>query len=172
MKIDSSIILFLYLFILGLIVTIFLPEIDNIFGGVDNCLVCTKIHFNGYFTNWGISHFFAFMVAGYISPKNVYYIISTGILWEIIELYYEYTSKLNHEHYLCKKNILQCTTKISEDEFWQHYLGIKDCNVKLEWPNGGLLGSTSDIIVNTIGVYIGIYIHELIHNRIIDPWEI
>jgi len=172
MKVNSTIILCIYLFILGLIVTIFIAEIDNIFGGIDDCLVCTKYHFNGYFTNWGISHYFAFLIAGYISPKNVYYIIFAGVLWEIIELYYEYISKLNHQHFLCKKKILDCTIKVSEDEFWQHYLGIKDCNITLPWPNGGLLGSVSDITVNILGIYTGIYIHELIHNRIIDPWEI
>lgn len=172
MKIDSSIILFLYLFFLAIFVIKYLLVIDEIIGGFDNCLICTKVHFNGYLTNWSVTHFIAFLIAGYISPKSVYYIILAGILWEVIELYLEYNSKLNHDHYLCKKNIIECKTKMTDDDFWPHYFGVKEYNTQYVWCSGGFLGSVMDIIVNTSGLYLGIYIHELIHNRIIDSWEI
>ena len=121
------------------------------------------MHFNGYLTNWTVSHFIAFLIAGYISPKSVYYIILVGILWEFIELFFEYNSKTNHQHFLCKKKIIECPKKISKRDFWNHYLGIKDYNFTLMWCSGGLIGALLDIFVDTLGVYTGIYIHKLVH---------
>jgi hypothetical protein len=163
MKINRNFILFLYLFILALFVIKYGVVIDNMFGGLDDCFICTKVHFNGYLTNWSVSHFIAFLIAGYISPKSVYYIIFAGISWELIELFFEYNSKTNLEHFLCKKNIIECPKQISTREFWNHYLGIKESDSTFMWGSGGLLGALLDIVVNTLGVYTGIYIHKLVH---------
>ena len=163
MKINRVFILFLYFFIIALFVILYIDVIDNIFGGFDNCFICTKVHFNGYLTNWSISHFIVFLIAGYICPESVYYIILFGISWEVIELFFEYISKTNHQHFLCKKKIIECTKQLSTREFWNHYLGIKESNSILMWSSGGLLGALLDIFVDTLGVYTGIYIHKLVH---------
>ena len=161
---NDTIILILYLLILTIIVIIFLNEIDEYIGGFNNCLICTKVHFNGYITNWTITHFIAFLVAGFISPRNLYLIIFAGVSWEIVELYLEYTSKQNHDNILCKTSIIKCKEKMEYHNFWNHYLGIKEHEkTQLIWCSGGLLGSIMDIIVNTIGVYTGVYIHKLVY---------
>jgi hypothetical protein len=163
MKIDCSVVLFLYLFFLAIFVIKYLLAIDGIFGGFTDCLICTKVRFNGYLTNWTISHYFAFLIAGYICPKNVYFIIFAGILWEFVELFLEYNSKINHEHILCTSKLIECETKMSTHEFWEHYLGIKEHNTTYVWCSGGMVGSLIDIVINTFGVYTGIYIHKLLN---------
>lgn len=161
---NDTIVLLLYLLSLTIVVIIFLNEIDHYIGGFDNCAICTKIHFNGYITNWSITHFIAFLVAGFISPRNLYFIIFAGVSWEIVELYLEYNSKLNHENILCKKNIIKCEKEMNSHDFWNHYLGIKEHkNTQYIWCSGGLLGSVMDIIVNTIGTYTGVYLHKLLY---------
>ena len=157
-------ILLLYLLSLGVFVTILLNVIDDYIGGFDDCFICTKVHFNGYITNWTITHFIAFLVAGIISPRNLYYIIFAGICWEITELYFEYTSKLNHDNILCKKNILKCEKEMTSRDFWYHYFGITEHkNTQYVWSSGGFLGAIMDIIVNTFGVYTGVYLHKLLY---------
>jgi hypothetical protein len=159
----NDLLLYLYLLILAVFVIIFLTEIDQYIGGFDNCLICTKVHFNGYITNWSITHFIAFLVAGFISPRNLYFIIFAGICWEITELYLEYTSKLNHDNILCKKNIIKCDKEMNSHEFWNHYLGITEHeNTQYTWSSGGFLGAIMDIIVNTFGAYTGVYLHKLV----------
>ena len=162
---NDTIILILYLLSVAAVVIIFITEIDEYFGGFDNCLICTKVHFNGYLTNWSISHFIAFLVAGFISPRNLYFIIFAGISWEIVELYFEYTSKRNHDNILCKKKIIKCKEKIiNSHDFWKHYFGIKKYqDIQYLWCSGGFLGAIIDIIVNTCGAYTGIYLHKLVY---------
>lgn len=161
---NDTIIVLLYFITLSIVVIIFLNEIDMYIGGFDDCLICTKLHFNGYITNWSITHFLAFLVAGFISPKNLYFIIFAGVSWEIVELYLEYTSKLNHDNILCKRNIIKCKEKMDSDEFWNHYLGIKEHkNTRYIWCSGGFIGSIMDIIVNTVGIYTGVYLHKLVY---------
>jgi hypothetical protein len=158
------IILCVYFLLLSAIVIIFLNEIDQVIGGFDNCKICIKLHFNGYLTNWSIIHFFVFSIAGFISPENVYFIIIAGTCWEIAELYFEYTSKTNHNHILCRKKVLNCKQNMDKTDFWNHYLGIKEYpSAKYIFCSGGLLGSVMDIIVNIIGVYSGIYIRHLLY---------
>jgi hypothetical protein len=164
-KINNKIILFIYLFFMTIIVIKYIDVIDFYFGGLDDCLICTKVHFNGYLTNWSISHYITFLIAGYISPESVYIIILAGVLWEIVELILEYTSKTNHDSFLCSTRILKyCKIKMTNEEFWHHYFGIKEHkDTKFIWSSGGFLGALLDIIINTLGVYSGIYIHNLVY---------
>lgn len=161
---NGLIILCVYFLLLSIIVIIFLNEIDQFIGGFDNCKICIKLHFNGYLTNWTIIHFVIFSIAGIISPENVYFIIIAGICWEITELYLEYTSKTNNNHILCREKILNCKHSMNKTDFWNHYLGIEEqTDIKYVFCSGGLLGSLMDIIVNTIGVYSGIYMRQLLY---------
>jgi len=161
---NGIIILCVYFLLLSVIVIIFLNEIDQVIGGFVNCKICIKLHFNGYLTNWTIIHFFIFSIAGFISPENVYFIIIAGICWEITELYFEYTSRTNNNHILCRKEILNCKQNMNKTDFWNHYLGIKEHHdTKYIFCSGGLLGSVMDIIVNIIGVYNGIYMRRLLY---------
>jgi hypothetical protein len=169
MKVDTNIVLIIYLFILPIVIIKYFLIIDKIFGGLD-CLICTKVHFNGYITNWSISHFIAFLIAGYISPKSLYYIILLGISWELVELFLEYNSKLNHDHFICKQHIIECKTKLTSREFWSHYLGINE-STNLWWCSGGLFGSLMDITLNTLGVFTGVYIHKSIHKKVLQYWN-
>lgn len=169
MKVDTNVVLLIYLFILPIFIIKYFLMIDKIFGGLD-CLICTKVRFNGYITNWSISHFIAFLIAGYISPKSLYYIILLGISWELVELFLEYNSKLNHDHFICKQHIIECNTKLTSQEFWSHYLGIKETK-NLWWCSGGLFGSLMDITLNTLGVFTGVYIHKSIHKKVLQYWN-
>jgi hypothetical protein len=102
------------------------------------------------------------MIAGYLFPKQFYLILFLGILWEIVELYMEYISKTNHNHPLVKLLNLNCESKITTQQFWDHYLGVEpyDKNKTLFWCSGGLLGSLLDIGADTAGVFSGIYISK------------
>lgn len=159
---NDVVVLITYFAVLVAVVITFMDKIHVMIGGFTKCYICTKVHFNGYITNWSITHFIAFLVAGLISPKSVYYIIVAGIVWEVFELYLEYTSKRNHSSILCKNNIIDCTKQMSDTEFWNHYLGIKEHEYTQIWCSGGLLGSVFDIIINTLGVYSGIYLRTLL----------
>ena len=166
MKMNCTCVLLLFLLFVAYMVLMHNSFINNIFGGSDknaNCLVCTNIHFNGYLTNWTVSHFLTFMIAGYICPKRVYLIILSGILWEIWELIMEYNSKTNHQNILCKLNVVECNKKMSSHDFWKHYIGFEEQpDQSLYWCSGGLLGAILDITADILGVYSGIYIANLL----------
>jgi hypothetical protein len=150
------------LFLLGLVgvsIMLFAKNIDLLFGGHNNCFICTKINFNGYLTNWTTSHFIVFAISGYLCPKNIYMLIAIGILWEIVELFFEYTSKINNQGFLCNHIMPNCDKKtISKKEFWDHYLGVNNHDLTLFWCSGGMVGSILDIIADTLGVYVGRYL--------------
>ena len=163
MKINCNIILCICLFTIAIIVINYMDIIDYYFGNID-CLICRKVHFTGYLTNWTLSHFILFLIAGFICPESLYITILAGISWEFVELFLEYISKTNHDHILCNMNIIKCDTKIPKDEFWLHYLGIEEySDTKMIWCSGGIIGSIMDIIADIIGVFTGIYIHKLVY---------
>jgi len=151
-----------FLGLVAIILIMFIKQINDMLGGYENCYICTPLHFNGYLSNWTISHFIVFLIIGYICPTHFYLIIFLGILWEIVELYMEYISKTNHDHPLVKLLNLNCESKITTKQFWDHYLGIQPYNKNktLFWCSGGLLGSILDIITDIAGVYTGIYISK------------
>jgi len=151
-----------FLFIVGYVTLNYTSTVNNIFGGGDknsDCFFCKKITYNGYFTNWTISHFIAFLIAGIICPDYPILIISLGVLWELIELYLEYINKTDPNHFLCKMlNNMRCDTKIERSDFWDHYLGLNEQNYSFFWCSGGLIGGILDITADILGVYTGIYI--------------
>ena len=152
----------LFLSLVTIILVSFIQQINDLFGGYDDCMICTPLHFNGYLSNWTISHLLVFVIIGYLCPKQIILIIFLGVLWEIIELYMEYISKTNHNHPLVKLLNLKCESKITPTQFWDHYFGIRKYHHKktLFWCSGGFLGSILDIIADTTGAYIGIYLSQ------------
>ena len=140
----------------------FISHIDELFGGGGNsaeCLVCTKVSYNGHLTNWTVSHFVFFMVLAMICPDNLYLIIGIGVFWEFIELYFEYVSKLRHDSILCEQKLIDtCTHKMSSEDFWKHYLGFKEHPYSLYWCSSGLVGQLLDITFDIAGAYTGVYL--------------
>jgi len=137
-------------------------QINDLFGGGDikaKCMVCTEVHYNGYLTNWTLSHFVLFAIVGYMCPKKIYHFILLGILWEICELYLEYTSQCNHNEMIC--GMIQCKEYISKENFWKHYLGFENTKLNLFWCSGGLVGAIMDILADVLGVYVGKYLASI-----------
>lgn len=147
----------LFLSMVSLSILLFAKKMDSLFGSHNNCFICTKLNYNGYLTNWSVSHFVVFAICGYLCPNNAYLLIALGILWEIIELILEYNAKLNQHGFLCK-HMPNCKESISKKEFWDHYLGYHNHELILFWCSGGLLGSLSDIVIDTLGIYVGRYL--------------
>ncbi len=160
---DSLEVIFL-LTLVSIILVIFIKPINYLFGGYDDCFICRPLHFNGYLSNWTLSHFMVFVIVGFLVPKQIKLIILLGILWEIIELYMEYISKTNHQHPIVKLLRLNCDTKLTPDQFWNHYFGVREYHPKktLFWCSGGFLGSILDIIADIAGAYTGIYLYKKI----------
>jgi hypothetical protein len=152
---------FIFLVIVGIVVFLYESQINKVFGGSlgkANCFLCKKINYNGYLTNWTVSHFAVFLIVGFLCPTQIYTFIGIGILWEFIELYLEYTSKFNKQSVLCD-NIVECNSaKISKTDFWHHFLGIRDNKISIYWNSGGLVGSLLDIVADILGLVVGRYL--------------
>ncbi len=84
---------------------------------------------------WSATHFFWFMIIGYIYPETIILSTIVGILWELFEHYYG----KNRPGWLG---------------------GYGDCNnLKTDQVNGNWwYGKWTDIVCNTIGFLIGEYI--------------
>jgi hypothetical protein len=150
---------FIFLVMISLSILLFAKKMDSLLGSHNNCFICTKLNYNGYLTNWSISHFVAFAISGYLCPNNPYLLIFIGILWEIVEFVLEYNAKLNQDGFLCKRIMTNCNKEsITKKEFWDHYLGYHNHELILFWCSGGLVGSLSDIVINTLGIYTGRYL--------------
>jgi len=149
-----------FLGLVCIILITFIKQINQLFGGYDNCSICTPLHFNGYLSNWTLSHYLVFLVVGYLAPKRIALIVFMGIAWEVMELYMEYISKTNHNHILVKLLHLDCDTKLEPKQFWNHYFGVRKYHPKktLFWCSGGFIGSILDIIADIAGAYTGIYL--------------
>jgi hypothetical protein len=159
MKVPCIIKPVVFLVLVALSIIFFAKNLDSLFGGHDNCFVCTKLNYNGYLTNWSISHFVVFAISGYLCPNNIYALMIIGIIWEILELILEYNSKINNQGFLCKNIMPHCDTKnISKKEFWDHYLGYNNNKLVLFWCSGGLNGTLSDIVFDVLGIYLGRYL--------------
>ena len=162
MKLPCIIKPLIFLCLIGISIILYAKDMDMLFGSHDNCFVCTKINYNGYLTNWTISHFVVFAISGYLCPNNTYLLIAIGVLWEIIELFLEYTSKTNNKGFLCKNVMPHCDTKITpKKEFWNHYLGYNNKNLILFWCSGGLNGTIMDILFDILGIYLGRYLASI-----------
>ena len=109
----------------------------------------------GYFSIWTVSHFLFYMLLGKICPNNLLLIIVMGIMWELLELYFEYNKQVIQGKLLCRYiNNCDNINKISNSEFWNTYFGINN-NRKLYYCSGGYLGGIFDITANIFGYIIG-----------------
>lgn len=150
---------FLFLVMVSIIILFFSENINILFGGDKNCFICRKVNYNGYLTNWTISHIGAFTIAGYICPNNKFILITLGILWEILEVFLEYHSTVKNTTIKLCKIMPKCKNKkISSKHFWEHYFGINNNKIKLYWCSGGVIGGIMDIIADILGVYLGSYL--------------
>jgi hypothetical protein len=82
-----------------------------------------------YLDGWGLSHFFFFMLLGYLYPKYVVFSFVLGCVWELVE----YSMK-EHPFYLTA-----CELKTHKGEGWWY-------------------GRWQDIVMNSAGLAIGRYI--------------
>lgn len=81
-----------------------------------------------YLDGWGLSHLFFFMALGYLFPKKLLFSFALGVLWELVE----YSMK-EHPFYLSKCNY----------------------NLKTHKGEGWWYGRWQDIVMNSVGLYIG-----------------
>jgi len=149
-----------FLIFVAIITTIYINQINRIVGGQSDCFLCKKISYNGSTSNWTATHFFLFLFLGFMCPKQALALIALGIIWEIVELIFEYSRSVTQTGYLYifssrnKKKVNACPSNI----FWEHYLGIKNHKLKLFWCSDGFLGSVIDTIANIAGVYTGVFL--------------
>ena len=147
-------------FLAGAVVVIFdNKDIGFAFGGGDKnaqCMLCTKVTFNGFFTNWTISHFLYFFIAAMIAPSYPYVLIALGVFWELVELFMEYNCQTNATTPL-RHIVSKCHKQMHPAEFWRHYFGKKDSKKSIYWCSGGFIGSLMDIMADTLGVVLGMW---------------
>jgi hypothetical protein len=142
--------------------------INDLFGGGSEkaeCAVCTKVTYNGYFTNWTVSHLLLFVVLGYMFPNYSTLLIVAGIFWEFVEMYFDLVSHNYEDSALCQY-LLECSKSFEHvNTFWKHYGGKKETNKSLYWSSGGLVGSLLDILADILGVYVGVYLAHCVASR-------
>lgn len=152
----------------ALVIFIYIKEIDDILGG-DNDEFGRKIRYiyfkGGQFSYWTITHFAFFMLLGFICPDSLLFIIFLGILWELIELYFEYDRQTNQNTFLCKY-INNCNKKdlIPKSKFWKIYTGNVVEPNRLFYCSAGYIGQILDIVFNIVGYLFGASIHKIMKN--------
>jgi len=82
-----------------------------------------------FLDGWGISHFFFYMMLGYLYPRYWVFITLLGILWEVIEVSFK-----DHPFYLSK-----CSYALDSDK-----------------ATGWWYGRWQDIVMNSLGMGLGI----------------
>ena len=151
------------------VILIFINEIDDIFGG-ENDANGRKIRYiyfkGGQFSFWTVSHILFFMFLGYICPKNILLICFIGIIWELLELYFEYDRQTLRTPFLCRYiNNCHVGEKIPKSKFWDLYVGnTKGHTYRLFYCSAGLYGQISDICANIIGALVGSGLSKIMFN--------
>ena len=172
MKIDSFLtcnkIILIVCSLCALIIFIYIKEIDDILGG-ENDEFGRKIRYiyfkGGQFSYWTITHFLFFMLLGFICPDSLLLIIFIGILWELIELFFEYDRQTIQSKFLCKFiNNCDKNSIISKSTFWNMYLGKSSNTNRLFYCSAGYVGQILDIIFNIVGYLFGASIHKIVRN--------
>lgn len=150
--------------LISLIIIIYRDLIENIVSGheIPNKQKNQYIYFHGgQVSFWNFLHILFFIFLGYICPNSRGFIIFTGIIWEIVELYFEYDYQTLRSQLICNY-VNDCTTKqkrINSKEFWNVYIGNNGLDSKsLIYCSSGFYGQFIDIVCNIIGVYIGSYL--------------
>jgi hypothetical protein len=128
-------------------------------GAAGKCLICKKVTYNGYITNWWLTHILLFAVLGFLIPKYSTILIVLGIVWEVIEFALDMD-----EHVVC---LMTCheTPFRNVKEFWHHYTGTQETKKELYWSSGGLVGSMLDILADMFGVYVGVWLAHRMGSR-------
>lgn len=85
---------------------------------------------------WSIAHFVTYLVAGYNFPDKKIIFIITSIVWELFETF--------------------LGTKYGKN----FVIGVGDCSLSTDTKELWWYGRLSDIIVNIVGLYVGIYLHR------------
>jgi hypothetical protein len=152
----------------AIIIFIYIKELDDILGG-ENDEYGRKIRYiyfkGGQFSYWTITHFLFFMLLGFICPNSLLLIIIVGILWELIELYFEYDRQTIQSSFLCKY-INNCDKKdlIYKSTFWKTYIGELSNKNRLFYCSAGYVGQILDIVFNIVGYLFGASIHKIVKN--------
>jgi len=155
-------------FFCAIIIFIYIKELDDILGG-ENDEYGRKIRYiyfkGGQFSYWTITHFLFFMLLGFICPNSLLLIIILGILWELIELFFEYDRQTTQSSFLCKY-INNCDKKylISKSTFWKTYIGELSNKNRLFYCSAGYVGQILDIVFNIVGYLFGASIHKIVKN--------
>jgi len=151
--------------IISAIIILFQDIIDNKISG----LVISRqkknkkryIYFRGgQLSVWSLLHVLLFMFLAYICPNSLPFIIISGIVWELFELYFEYDVQTTRSSLMCKYvNDCNRGEKITTKEFWELYTGKKETTQNdLFYCSSGFYGQLLDIFCNIIGVSIGSYL--------------
>ena len=162
-------IILLFCSICAIIIFIYIKELDDILGG-ENDEFGRKIRYiyfkGGQFSYWTITHFLFFMLLGFICPNSLLLIILLGIIWELIELYFEYDRQTIQTPFLCKYiNNCKVNDTISKSEFWKIYIGESSNKNRLFYCSAGYVGQLLDIIFNITGYLFGASIHKIFTNN-------
>ena len=85
-----------------------------------------------------------------------------SILWELLELIFEYDRQLIQSKSLCKL-VNKCNVpKIDSSTFWNEYFGYTNNKLSIFYCSYGYLGQITDIIFNTLGYIIGNKLSKLL----------
>ena len=115
------------------------------------------IYFNGgQFGYWNLTHFLFFLSLGIICPNKLLWFQMFGILWEIMEFYFEYDKQVTQTPLICKY-IRSCkgTKKITSKEFFNKFFGRK--KGVLYFCSSGIYGQIIDVVANSSGYLLGSY---------------
>jgi hypothetical protein len=149
-----------------IIIFIYIKQIDDYLGGKDDEFGRKEryIYFKGgQFSYWTISHFLFFMFLGFICPKNLILVILLGLLWELMELYFEYDRQTKQTPFFCKYiNNCKISPKISKNKFWKLYTGRNSTPNKLFYCSAGYIGQILDVVFNILGYLFGSALNRII----------
>ena len=107
---------------------------DPLLFGSDICRFCDL---------WSISHFVFYMILAFFYPKQIKFIFIIGLLWELTEFiiqkdYFKGLPILSKIH---KLSICKTSSLLNKDNHWVYY-------------------KVTDIPMNILGIFTGIYLHS------------
>jgi hypothetical protein len=126
-----------------------------------NKLTSFEIHRPGCIISiWTITHFMCWVLVGLACPNVMYLAFIIAIIWEVLELIFEYDKQVTQSELLCKY-INDCSKQppISKELFWKQYFGQAKPKYELFYCSGGFYGQLLDMVVNTMGFMTGAYLH-------------
>ena len=155
-----------------IIIIVYIEKIDNLLGG-ENDEYGRKVRYiyfkGGQISYWSFTHFLFFMLLGFICPGYLYLIIVLGVIWELMELFFEYNRQTEQSEILCKYvNKCKNIKKISKSKFWDIYLGRENKPTRLFYCSAGYLGQLLDILFNIVGYIFGAKLHRMFFNDSIN----